>query len=157
PVELPDFARDRVIVLRLPRNGGITVALRAGAAFALGQGDDFICRLDVGDISYPRRVAKPLQFLQDNPPLDPPGAFARIADEDGRTLFHHGVRGGPSAVSAYLRKNSPFRHSTFFLRTRALHEHGGYRLAFDGAEDYELLLRLAAKGRIDCLGETLVD
>jgi glycosyltransferase involved in cell wall biosynthesis len=156
-VEVPHFARSRTQLLRLPSNCGLTVALRTGVQFAFERGYEFICRLDVGDISYPHRVEKQLRFLENHPEIDLVGAFARVTATDGRTLFHHGIAGGPSAVAAYLRKNSPFRHSTFFIRTRPLIESGGYLLAFDGAEDYELLLRMAANGRVDCLAETLID
>jgi hypothetical protein len=156
-VQPPGFARSRTRVLRLARNGGITVALRAGSAFAVENGYEFICRQDVGDRSYPSRVERQLQYMDDHPGVDLVGAFARVAEPGGRTLFHHGVRGGPAAVAAYLRKNSPFRHSTFFIRTQALIDAGGYRVSFDGAEDYELLLRMARNGRVDCLSETLID
>lgn len=157
PIEVPGFAQDRTHLLRLPRNGGITVALRAGIQHAVEQGYEFVCRLDVGDFSYPDRVRQQLEHLDRKRDVDLVGAFARIVDEDGRTLFFHGVNGGPAAVKAYLWKNAPFRHSSFFIRTRALVEHGGYDVAFDGAEDYELLLRLAGSGRVDCLPETLID
>lgn len=156
-IEIPEFARGRTLLLRLPANGGITAALRAGAQFAFQNDYEYICRLDVGDRSYPRRVERQLQFLDEHADVDLVGAFARVADTSGRTLFHHGIRGGPAAVSAYLRKNSPFRHSTFFVRTQALIASGNYRTAFDGAEDYELLLRLSETGGVDCLGETLID
>jgi glycosyltransferase involved in cell wall biosynthesis len=155
PIEAPDWPSGEAHLVRLPENGGITVALRAGVQFAADHGYEFICRLDVGDLSYPARVEKQLKFLDDHPGVDLVGAFARIVDPEGGTLFHHGIRGGPSAVRAYLWKNAPFRHSTFFARTGAIVARGSYDLAFDGAEDYELLLRLA--DRVDCLDETLID
>jgi glycosyltransferase involved in cell wall biosynthesis len=157
PLDVPSFAKPRSQLLRLARNGGITNALKAGVQRASEVGYEYICRLDVGDLSYPDRVRLQLEYLDRRPDIDLVGAFARIVGEDGRTLFFHGVSGGPPAVKAYLWKNSPFRHSTFFARTRALVECGGYDVAFDGAEDYELLLRLAKSSRVDCLPETLVD
>jgi glycosyltransferase involved in cell wall biosynthesis len=157
PVEVPDFATDRTRLVRLARNGGITVALSAGVRFAFEQGYEFLCRLDVGDLAYPDRVRRQMQAMDEAPGLDLVGAFARVVDPSGQVSYLHGVRGGPAAVRAYLWKNSPFRHSTFFARTRALVDHGGYDVAFDGAEDYELLLRLAKGGRVDCLPETLAD
>jgi glycosyltransferase involved in cell wall biosynthesis len=157
PPEVPSFAQHRTQLLRLPRNGGITRALKAGVQRASELGYEYICRLDVGDLSYPDRVRLQLEHLDGRPDIDLVGAFARIVGEDGRTLFFHGVSGGPPAVKAYLWKNAPFRHSTFFARTRALVKCGGYDVAFDGAEDYELLLRLAKSGRVDCLPETLID
>jgi glycosyltransferase involved in cell wall biosynthesis len=157
PVEVPAFARDRTHVLRLQRNCGITAALRAGVELARDRGYEFICRLDVGDVSYPSRVQQQLRRLDDNPGIDLVGGFARIIDATGRTLFFHGVDGGPAAVKAYLWKNAPFRHSTFLARTRALVELGSYDAAFDGAEDYELLLRLARTQRVDCVPEVVID
>lgn len=156
-VVVPDAARARTHLLRLPSNGGITRALEAGARFAADHGYEFLCRLDVGDHAYPQRVETQLRFMDEHPGVALVGAYARVADAAGRTLFHHGVRGGPAAVAAYLRKNSPFRHSTFFIRTRALTDCGGYKVAFDGAEDYELLLRLSARTQVDCVPETLID
>jgi GT2 family glycosyltransferase len=157
PVEIPEFARSRTHLVRLERNGGITVALSAGVRFAVEGGYEFLCRLDVGDLSYPDRVRRQIQAMDENPRIDLVGAFARVIDESGQVSYHHGVRGGPAAVRAYLWKNSPFRHSTFFVRTSALAEQGGYDIAFDGAEDYELLLRMAKAGGVDCLPETLID
>ena len=157
PIVIPEFAKGRTQVLRLRQNGGITVALRAGVQFAADRGYEFICRLDVGDLSVPDRVQRQLAHLDEHPGIDLVGAFARVLDRAGAVKFYHGVRGGPWAVKAYLWKNSPFRHSSFFIRTRALIEAGSYDLAFNGAEDYELLLRLAKTGRVDCLSETLID
>jgi GT2 family glycosyltransferase len=157
PVQVPEFARARTRLLRLDRNGGITAALQRGVEFAEHHGYEFICRLDVGDWSYPTRVARQLAFMDAHPQTHLVGAFARVVDQRGEALFLHGVRGGPAAVAAYLRKNSPFKHSTFFMRTAPVAASGGYSMAFDGAEDYELLLRLAASGEVDCLPDTLID
>lgn len=157
PVEVPGFASGRTRLVRLGTNQGITEALTAGVQFASEHGYEFICRLDVGDLSYPGRVERQLRHLDDHPEIDLVGAFSRVIAPNGDVLFHHGVHGGPAAVASYLRKNSPFRHSSFFIRTRPLVEKGGYSVAFDGAEDYELLLRLSDGGRVDCVPETLVD
>jgi glycosyltransferase involved in cell wall biosynthesis len=157
PVVVPEFARGGTHLLRLRQNGGITVALRAGVQYAAQNGYEYICRLDVGDLSYPSRVQKQLEHLDRNPAIDLVGAFARVVDQAGQVRFLHGIRGGPAAVRAYLFKNSPFRHSSFFMRTRAVVEQGSYDVGFCGGEDYELLLRLAKSERVDCLPDTLID
>jgi glycosyltransferase involved in cell wall biosynthesis len=157
PVEIPQFARSTTKIIRLAQNSGITSALQAGVRFATEGDYEFICRLDVGDLAYPDRVRRQLSHLDEHPEVELVGGFARVVGEDGRTLFFHGVGGGPEAVRAYLWKNAPFRHSSFFMRTQALVAHDGYDPAFDGAEDYELLLRLSKTARIDCLPETVID
>ena len=157
PLEIPAALPANTCLIRLPRNGGITAALKAGVKFARERGYEFICRLDVGDIAYPDRARKQLAHLDAHPEIDLAGGFARIVAEDGQTLFFHGVDGGSDAVKAYLWKNAPFRHSSFFIRTRALVDCGDYDMAFDGAEDYELLLRMAKRGRLDCVPDTVID
>lgn len=150
-------AGDRIQVIRLEQNGGITTALRAGVAYGLDRDYEFMCRLDVGDISYPERLALQRDFLEAHPDVDLVGGVSRVVDLSWQLLFLHGVSGGPEAVDAYLLKNTPFKHSTFFFRSEAIRRCGNYDEGFNGAEDYELLLRLARYGRIDCIPDVVTD
>jgi GT2 family glycosyltransferase len=147
----------KVILLRLDRNGGIARALQAGVRFGLDNGYDYFCRLDVGDVAYPHRVARQLAHMEANEAIDLLGAFANIVDLSGRRVGLHGIGGGPKAVRRYLWKNAAFKHSSFFVRARALRDYGNYDPAYCSAEDYELALRIAQKGIVDCLNEVLID
>ena len=149
--------RENLHIIRLEPNGGITPALRAGVEHAIARNYDFICRLDVGDIAYPNRVSAQLEHMRRNPQLDILGAFSKVIDPAGNLLFHHGTRGGPDGVRAYLWKNAPFKHSTFFIRTEALRRLGNYNAAWPVAQDYELLVRFSRQGQLDCLEQTLID
>ena len=60
-------ADERVHVIRLDRNGGITKALCAGVAYGLENGYEFMCRLDVGDIPSNKLRSNP--FLCASPVL----------------------------------------------------------------------------------------
>lgn len=147
----------KIICLRLDCNGGITHALRSGVRYGVGAGYAYFCRLDVGDTSYPHRVARQFAHLEGNPAIDLVGAFSKVCDLSGKRIGLHGTSGGPHRVKAYLRKNAAFKHSTFFMRASALERYGNYDPAYDAAEDYELALRLARKGAVDCLPDILID
>jgi glycosyltransferase involved in cell wall biosynthesis len=151
------FGDPRISVLRLPVNGGITRALKHGVEHCVKMGYAYICRLDVGDISYPHRISRQMEFMESNLHIDLLGAYSRVTDLEGRVLFLHGVSGGYRLVHNYLWKNSPFKHSTFCIRSSALLKHGSYNCSFNGAEDYELLLRFSQNGVVECLDDVLVD
>jgi len=147
----------RVHNLRLPRNSGITAALRAGVDFGLEHQYEYFCRLDVGDTSYPHRVGTQLAYMQEHPEIDLLGAFSRIVSIQGNEIGLHGIKGGPKSVQRYLRKNAAFKHSTFFIRAEALRRNGSYDAAFPIAQDYELACRLAAMQKVDCLPDVLIE
>ncbi len=144
-------------VLRLDKNGGIARALIAGVNYALAHDYEYLCRLDVGDISYPERVARQLAYMQSHPDIDLLGSYSRVVDMNGRELFLHGVKGGPDAIKAYLWENSPFKHPTFLVRASAIRRYGNYDSNFNDCEDYELMLRFARHGKLDRLPDTLID
>lgn len=157
PIVSPFPHSRNIYILRQESNSGITEALRLGVDYCISRGYEYICRIDVGDVSYPERIEKQLEFMRANPQVGLLGAHSRVTDLQSKPLFIHGIGGGPKAVKAYLWKNSPFKHSTFFIRSDALRVEGSYNPRFNGAEDYELLLRFAKKGNVDCLEEVLID
>jgi len=144
-------------VLRLEKNVGIARALIAGVEYGLARDYDYLCRLDVGDISYPQRIARQLAHMRTNPQIDLVGAHSLVVDLQGRELFVHGISGGPKAVKDYLWRNSPFKHPTFFIRTTAVAQYGNYDTNFNDCEDYELMLRFARRGTVDCLTDVLIE
>lgn len=146
-----------IIHLRFERNAGITRALHDGVRLGLERGYDYLCRLDVGDVSHPNRVARQLAHLQSHPDIDLLGALSVVRDLDGMRSGLHGVSGGPNWVRRYLWLNAAFKHSTFMLRASAIKHIGNYDLDFAMAQDYELALRMARKGKVDCLAEPLID
>jgi glycosyltransferase involved in cell wall biosynthesis len=144
-------------VITLERNSGITAALIAGVKYAAQRGYAYVCRLDVGDRCRPGRVRAQMEYMRDNPSVSVVGALSQVTDLEGNPLFVHGVAGKGPSVHNYLRYNSPFKHSTFFARVSSLLELGSYNDRFNGAEDYELLLRLGRFSEVACLDQILID
>lgn len=144
-------------ILRMEPNVGITRALMAGVDHALANGYDFICRLDAGDIAYPERVERQLTHMDAHPAVDILGSYSRVLDKAGTVLHHYGTAGGTEGVRNFLWYNSAFKHSTFFMRSASLRREGNYDPDFPLAQDYELLMRMARRGQVDCLPDVLID
>jgi glycosyltransferase involved in cell wall biosynthesis len=145
-----------IVVLRLPRNQGITAALNHGLQHIATSGYQYVARMDCGDVCAPDRIAKQQDFMERHPEIDLLGAFAEVVDEHGQHLFFEGISGGPAPIRRKLLDNAAFKHPTFFFRTRAVERLGNYSNDYPCAEDYEFMCRLSAHGALDCLDEVLV-
>ena len=132
---------------------GISSALNRGVALATGR---FVARMDADDISLPGRLVKQAAYLERHPRIGVLGTQAIAIDADGNPLRRIRVPVGPAAVTLALETSSPLIHPTVMLRRELLLEAGGYRSAFDGAEDYDLWLRLSQYTQINNLGEALL-
>lgn len=145
-----------ITVLRLDRNQGITAALNHGLDYIVGNGYEFVARMDCGDICAPNRIAKQEAYMDAHPGIDLLGAFADIVDENGDHLFFEGTSGGRKAIGRKLQDNAAFKHPTFFFRTSTVQRLGGYSTRYPHAEDYEFMLRVHKDGGIDCLDDVLL-
>jgi glycosyltransferase involved in cell wall biosynthesis len=138
-------ARDRRLVLARSGGHGVARALAVGLAAARGA---WIARMDADDVSHPDRLRRTLALLASDDRLGAAGTRVRA------------IGGGPGLARYVAWQNalvtaadhardlfveSPLCHPSVVLRRRALDDVGPWR-AFDGPEDYELWLRLAAAG-----------
>lgn len=153
---VPPFRDERIHIIRLAKNSGITAALRTGVAYGLARGYKYIARLDVGDLAWPDRMERQFAHMQAHGEVDMLGGMARIVDCNGIELARFG-KPGRAAVRRYLWLNPAFRHSSFFFRASALERLGNYDPAFPLAQDYEIMLRMARHGVVDCLDAMVID
>ena len=157
PVSLQGQLNPTINILRLENNAGITKALITGVNWGLANNYDYFCRLDSGDIAYPNRVERQLEYMRAHQEIDLLGCRARVFDLEGNYLFNHGIAGGSKEIKRYLFKNSPFKHSTFFVRSSAFRLFGNYDTVFDSVEDYELIFRFSKLGMVACMPDVLID
>jgi hypothetical protein len=146
-------AGDPRIVLLRSTGRGIVAALRTGVEHVR---TEHFARMDADDRCDPERLARQLRTAEDGALLALGTAY-RVLDAAGEVLGVQAVPTGPDAVRAALRRTNPFCHGSLLLRTDAVRAAGGYREDFPLAEDYDLLLRLAAAGPVDNLPEPLYD
>lgn len=132
---------ERVQVLRLEENEGPASARNHGIERAVG---DYIAILDADDIALPERLAKQLAFLRENG-ADVVGSFYYLIDAKGEVVGERQLPTTAEGIRSSYCWFNPIANSTVFARAAVLKEDGYPPHRF--AEDYELWIRLARRGR----------
>lgn len=132
---------------------GLVAALNNGLTQARG---DLIARLDADDLAGPARLATQVAAMDANGRLVLLGSWAEIIDSDGHVTGRLTPESDPQMLRALLHRTNPIIHSSIMMRTDAARRSGGYRAAFEAAEDYDLWLRLSEQGDIGILPLALV-
>jgi GT2 family glycosyltransferase len=120
------------------RNGNIVAASNSALALARG---DFVALLDHDDMLAPHALLTMAETIQANP-----GADLLYSDED--KLDPQGQRYGPYFKPDYnteLMQGQNLVSHLGVYRARVVRELGGFREGFDGSQDYDLALRVAAR------------
>lgn len=148
PVLLARMAEgdERIRVVRQP-NGGIVAALNTAIDHSRGE---YIARMDADDISFPKRLAFQVAWLDDNPQTVIVGGQA-VADRHptSSSTRTSGGRHGMTDLSVFPPRVAVSMHPLIMIRAAALKAMGGYRNDYRHAEDYDLFIRAGAFGRID--------
>jgi glycosyltransferase involved in cell wall biosynthesis len=141
---LQRYARSdsRVRVFRQDHSG-IVAALNRGSELARAP---YLARMDADDIAFPDRLTKQVKFLDQNTGVAlVGGATERISTQWRRT----GVKTLPTAPGEIATRlfagEICIIHPTVVMRAKAFIDVGRYRSAFEGAEDYDLWLRMAER------------
>jgi glycosyltransferase involved in cell wall biosynthesis len=149
----PDHA-PRCTLLRRERCGGPAAARAAGLA-AFGPEITTIALCDADDAWTDGKLAAQLTAFEELPQAALCFGRALVVGADGRATGERwaqparGPHCGP-ALQALLYESNPIPTSSVVLRRAALEQAGGFESAIRVAEDWDLWLRLAARG------ETLV-
>jgi GT2 family glycosyltransferase len=128
----------KIRIAHLPANAGIVHASNAALALAAGE---FVAFVDHDDELAPEALAHVVARLAEARDLD-----ILYSDED--KIDEHGTRREPHFKPDWspelLRSCMYVSHLTVMRRSLAL-EAGGFRAGFDGAQDYDLMLRASAR------------
>ena len=131
---------------------GIVAALNAAIAAARAP---YLARLDADDRARPERLGKQFAFLEAHPGIALLGTFAECIDSDGNTVGRLTPPTDHATLSRVLERTNPFVHSSVMMRTALVRRIGGYRAAFQTAEDYDLWLRTVEAGGVANLANYL--
>ncbi len=137
----------RIRAVRQPARG-IVAALQEAITHARAP---FFARMDADDMAHPGRLARQVAWLRRRPELGAVGSLvSSLGQNPGnlgwqRYLDWLNGRRTPEAIQRDIFIESPLAHPSVLIRRSALEQVGGYR-DFDGPEDYDLWLRLAAAG-----------
>jgi hypothetical protein len=141
-----DFAsRDNRIRAFHKQNGGIVSSCNFGTEHALGK---YIAHVDHDDI-VSDRFSEQIEFLEARPDYVLLGTAYRIINEEYAICDHNKQHYTEDReLRERLPYECPFTHSSIAMRRDACLAVGGYRRAFETAEDYDLWLRLSRVGKI---------
>lgn len=133
---------------------GISAALNFGLNAVK---TDYVCRLDADDFMEPDRVQIQYQYLRDHPDIQVVGSQVNYVDSDGNALGLSKYPVGICKVRNAFSLVNPMAHPSVMIRKSAVVAAGGYRSEFDGAEDFDLWMRILDIGPINNLDHALTN
>ena len=141
---LEDLAAEdsRIRLVRVGTLFNLPQKLNACLASARGK---FLARMDDDDYSHPERFEKQVAYLKTHPEVSFVGCNVNLV-QDGREIAQKSFPANPSVQDFYMTQ--PYIHPTLLFRKEVINIVGGYSedKYCDHCEDYDLLLRLYAKG-----------
>ena len=148
--------RDPRVRLVSRANTGMTRALNEGLKLVRGE---FVARMDADDVCRPERFARQVAYLREHPECVAVGSQVQMIDPEGLPICpkrdtgftHEQIEG------SLLDMGWPMVHPAVMLRTDALRAVGGYAEQYRTNQDHDLFLRLAERGKLANLPETLLD
>jgi glycosyltransferase involved in cell wall biosynthesis len=146
-------ARDSRVRVIHQANAGVVASLNRGIELARGR---YIARMDADDVAHPERFARQVNFLDVNPRVAAVGSAITLIDERGERIREVDYPETPKDVATFLKRGCALAHPSVMMRRDAVAAMGGYRPAFQHAEDYDLWLRLAERHDLANLPERLL-
>ncbi len=156
----PDHV-ERCTLVRRDRAGGPAVARAAGVE-AVDDSIEVLALCDADDAWEPGSLAPRLAALREDPGAALAFGRATVVGPDGRPTGERWAEpaGGShegEALTSLLYAANPLCTSSVVLRRAALEDAGGFAAGLRVAEDWDLWLRLAARGaRFRCVPEAVV-
>jgi len=145
------FNDQRIRLICNDRNLGLVVVRNLGMSLAIGE---YVALMDADDVAFPDRLLKQFMFMENNPDFAMVGANMEMIDESGRLISAIKYPAPPEKIPSMLFFGNYFTQSSIMIRRNCLPS-VPYR-NFPGVEDYDLWLRIAARGKVWNLQETLV-
>ncbi|HWP23041.1 MAG TPA: glycosyltransferase [Candidatus Binatia bacterium] len=141
---------------RLLKNQGSGISAALNTAIQQSSAE-WIARMDADDVAHPQRLKKQLEFLRaQGDGVIGCGTQVRFINSDGAVLGRSRLPTAWQEISRQIHCTTSFVHPSLMVRREMLLT-TPYRPAMDGAEDVDLILRLAEQGKILNLDEPLLD
>ena len=149
PEILKSFVDSRIKLIFNEKNEGNPAARNKGCRLATGK---YIAAMDADDVAYPERFEIQVKFLEDNLDVLALGTSYRMMGENVEVIL-------PTEwekVKYILMKTFCMLHPTIMIRRKDMEDVGFYYTNSRFAEDYNLLLRLAKRGKVTNLSNVLL-
>ena len=130
----------------------------SGISSALNEGlkqtaDSYIARIDADDLMVNHRIDTQVRYLIKNPKIDLVGSQLQIFGTRIRESTSYPL--SSPRISKALRIRNVIAHPSVMYRREVVVKSGGYNSEFNGAEDYDLWLRIDSGKNLKNLGECL--
>lgn len=144
-----------VVLLRMPKNGGIEAALNAGLEYIAAAGFELVARVDAGDRCAPTRLARQQAFLDAQPDVHLVGCNVEWRRDDDSLAFGLELPTTHAEISRALHHTVCLLHPTVMFRAAVVQAVGPYSYAYPAAEDYEFFWRIARRFQVANIPEML--
>ncbi|MFH1559076.1 MAG: glycosyltransferase [Patescibacteria group bacterium] len=138
----------RVCFVRNKTNKGLAKTLNKGLAKARAQ---YIARLDSDDLARKDRLKVQYAFMKKNPNCVLCGSWAVLINEKGKKIGEKKFYSDYQSIKKNILKFNFFTHSSWFFKKSIIQRLGGYSSKAPLNEDYDLLLKLIPKHRVENL------
>jgi glycosyltransferase involved in cell wall biosynthesis len=144
----------RIRIIRHSTNLGASLSRNDALAAARG---DLIAIMDADDVCNPTRLQRQIEFLDAHPAvgLVGCGVYDNV-DASGSVLYTSFLPEDNETIQRALMQRWCFLHSSILFRRSLYQAAGGYRTAFEPAEDHDFVLRVVERAQARNLGEPLV-
>src|SRR3989344_6784958 len=139
---LKSLKNPRIKLIKNKKNLGLAKSLNIALRRAQGH---FIARMDADDFSSPERLREQVNFLQKNKTIALCGTYAFLINESGKKIGMIYYPETPQEIRKKIVLFNPIIHPSIMARKSFFEKLNGYREEYDGAEDYDLLIRGADK------------
>ncbi|MBI2268225.1 MAG: glycosyltransferase [Candidatus Blackburnbacteria bacterium] len=143
----------RIIVLRNRENLRTTKSLNRGLKLARGK---YVARMDADDWSYPDRLEKQFQFMEQHLMVGVSGGTIEICDRNLKVLNLRRYPLNDQAARKIIFRYSPFAHPVTIWRTEVIKRVGGYNENIPLSQDYELYFRIGKVSKFANLPDVLL-
>ena len=144
------FNDRRIRYFKNSTNMGITRSANRGLSLAKSP---YIARIDADDVSLPERLARQVEYLDQNQDIGVVGSAIREIDTKGRFLRSWNPPTSPQLIKWSLNLFDPIAHSTVLMRRKLVEQVQGYANEMETVEDYDLWRRLSKITKIANLSD----
>ena len=132
---------------------GLTASLNIGLEKTTAP---FIARMDADDIALPHRFSRQLNYLTKDENLALVGSWVECIDSQGEKISERHYPTSYTEIRNVIMQFTPFIHPSVMIRREVLDRVGYYDEELDGAEDYDLFLRIAKDYKVENIPEILL-
>ena len=149
---IKSYNEPRIKLLSNKKNLGISTSLNIAIKKSNSK---YIARMDSDDISLPNRIEEQVKFMENHPDIGVCGTFIKTFGSQKSKTLKLPIKNDD--IKIRLLFQNPLAHPTVMIRKKVLDINNlKYDSNYNGAEDYELWVRLIEKTIIWNLPKTLI-